>query len=98
MAIFTGAGVAIVTPMKENGEVNYDKMGELLDYQINNSTDAIVVCGTTGEASTLTHEEHIETIRFTADYVKKRVPVLQVQVQTVQKQQYTFHRKHRKQE
>ena len=50
MAIFTGAGVAIVTPMKENGEVNYDKMGELLDYQINNSTDAIVVCGTTGEA------------------------------------------------
>ena len=55
MAIFTGAGVAIVTPMKENGEVNYDKMGELLDYQINNSTDAIVVCGTTGEASTLTH-------------------------------------------
>lgn len=71
MAIFTGAGVAIVTPMKENGEVNYDKMGELLDYQINNSTDAIVVCGTTGEASTLTHEEHIETIRFTADYVKK---------------------------
>lgn len=76
MAIFTGAGVAIVTPMKENGEVNYDKMGELLDYQINNSTDAIVVCGTTGEASTLTHEEHIETIRFTADYVKKRVPVI----------------------
>ena len=51
-------------------------MGELLDYQINNSTDAIVVCGTTGEASTLTHEEHIETIRFTADYVKKRVPVI----------------------
>ena len=76
MAIFTGAGVAIVTPMKENGEVNYDKMGELLDYQINNSTDAIVVCGTTGEASTLTHEEHIETIRFTAEYVKKRVPVI----------------------
>ncbi len=76
MAIFTGAGVAIITPMKENGEVNYDKLGELLDYQINNSTDAIVICGTTGEASTLTHEEHIETIRFTADYVKKRVPVI----------------------
>lgn len=76
MAIFTGAGVAIITPMKENGDVNYDKLGELLDYQINNSTDAIVICGTTGEASTLTHEEHIETIRFTADYVKKRVPVI----------------------
>ncbi len=74
MAIFTG--VAIITPMKENGDVNYDKLGELLDYQINNSTDAIVICGTTGEASTLTHEEHIETIRFTADYVKKRVPVI----------------------
>ena len=76
MAIFTGAGVAIITPMKENGEVNYDKLGEILDYQINHSTDAIVICGTTGEASTLTHEEHIETIRFTADYVNKRVPVI----------------------
>lgn len=76
MAIFTGAGVAIITPMKEKGEVNYDKMGELLDYQISNSTDAVIVCGTTGEASTLTHEEHIEVIRFTADYVKKRIPVI----------------------
>lgn len=76
MAIFTGAGVAIITPMKENGEVNYDKMGELLDYQISNSTDAVIVCGTTGEASTLTHEEHIEVIRFTTDYVKKRIPVI----------------------
>ena len=76
MAVFTGAGVAIVTPMKDNKEVNYDKLGELLDFQINNSTDAIVICGTTGEASTLTHEEHIEAIRFTADYVKKRVPVI----------------------
>jgi 4-hydroxy-tetrahydrodipicolinate synthase len=76
MAVFTGAGVAIITPMKENGDVNYEKLGELLDFQINNATDAIVVCGTTGEASTLTHEEHIEAIRFTADYVNKRVPVI----------------------
>jgi len=76
MSVFTGAGVAIVTPMKANGEVNYDKLGEFIDFQINNSTDAIVICGTTGEASTLTHEEHIEAIRFTADYVKKRVPVI----------------------
>ena len=76
MSIFTGAGVAIITPMKANGEVNYDKLGEFLDYQINNSTDAIIICGTTGEASTLTHEEHVEAIRFTADYVKKRVPVI----------------------
>lgn len=76
MSIFTGAGVAIVTPMYEDGTINYDKLGELLDYQINNSTDAIVICGTTGEASTLTHEEHLDAIRFTADYVKKRVPVI----------------------
>lgn len=76
MSIFTGAGVAIVTPMKANGEVNYEKLGEFIDFQIENSTDAIIICGTTGEASTLTHEEHIEAIRFTADYVKKRVPVI----------------------
>lgn len=76
MSVFTGAGVAIITPMKANGEVNYEKLGEFIDYQIENSTDAIVICGTTGEASTLTHEEHIETIRFAADHVKKRVPVI----------------------
>ena len=76
MSIFTGAGVAIVTPMKANGEINYDKLAELLDYQINNSTDAIVICGTTGESATMTEEEHVEAIRFTADYVKKRVPVV----------------------
>ena len=76
MSVFTGAGVAIITPMQANGEVNYEKLGEFIDYQIENSTDAIVICGTTGEASTLTHEEHIETIRFAADHVKKRVPVI----------------------
>ena len=76
MSVFTGAGGAIITPMKANGEVNYEKLGEFIDYQIENSTDAIVICGTTGEASTLTHEEHIETIRFAADHVKKRVPVI----------------------
>ena len=76
MSVFTGAGVAIITPMKANGEVNYEKLGEFIDYQIENSTDAIVISGTTGEASTLTHEEHIETIRFAADHVKKRVPVI----------------------
>ncbi|MBQ2472718.1 MULTISPECIES: 4-hydroxy-tetrahydrodipicolinate synthase [Lachnospira] len=76
MSVFTGAGVAIITPMKDNGEVNYEKLGEFLDFQINNSTDAIIICGTTGEASTLTNEEHIEAIRFTAEYVNKRVPVI----------------------
>ena len=55
MAIFKGAGVAIVTPMYEDGKVNYDKLEELLEFQIANSTDAIIICGTTGESSTMTH-------------------------------------------
>ncbi len=76
MAIFTGAGVAIVTPFKENREVNYEKLGELIDFQINNGTDSIIICGTTGESSTLTHEEHIECIRFAVEHTKKRVPVI----------------------
>lgn len=76
MSVFTGAGVAIITPMKANGEVNYDKLGEFLDYQINNSTDAIIICGTTGEASTLTHEEHLDCIRFCSERVNRRIPVI----------------------
>lgn len=76
MALFTGAGVAIVTPMKENGEVNYEKLGELLEFQIAGGTDAIIICGTTGEASTLSHEEHLECIRYTIDRVAKRIPVI----------------------
>ena len=76
MAIFTGAGVAIVTPMKPNGEVNYEKLGETIEEQIANETDAIVICGTTGESSTLTHEEHLEAIRYTIDKVNKRIPVI----------------------
>lgn len=76
MAIFKGAGVAIVTPMHEDGSVNYEKLAQLLDFQINNSTDAIIICGTTGEASTLTHEEHLDVIKYTAEYVNKRIPVI----------------------
>ena len=76
MAIFKGAGVAIVAPMTETGEVNYPKLAELLDYQIENGTDAIIICGTTGESSTLTHEEHLEAIRFTVEHVAGRVPVV----------------------
>ena len=76
MTIFTGAGVAIVTPMKANGEVNYPKLEELLNYQIENGTDAIIICGTTGESSTLTHEEHLEVIRFTIEKVAGRIPVI----------------------
>jgi 4-hydroxy-tetrahydrodipicolinate synthase len=76
MAIFKGAGVAIVTPMYDNGEVNYDKLGELLEEQIAGGTDAIIICGTTGESSTLTHEEHLDVIRYAIQKVAKRIPVI----------------------
>lgn len=76
MAIFKGAAVAIVTPFTENREINYPKLAELLDDQIANGTDAIVICGTTGEASTLTHEEHLDAIKFAVEHVKGRVPVI----------------------
>lgn len=76
MAIFTGAGVAIVTPMKDNGEVNYEVFAENIEYQIANNTDAIIVCGTTGEASTLTHEEHLDVIRYCVEKVAGRIPVI----------------------
>ncbi len=74
--IFTGAAVAIITPMNADGSVNYEEFGRLVDYQIENGTDAIVVCGTTGEASTLTHEEHVDCIKFVVKHVNKRVPVI----------------------
>ncbi|MBQ4533798.1 MAG: 4-hydroxy-tetrahydrodipicolinate synthase [Ruminococcus sp.] len=74
--IFTGAAVAIITPMNADGSINYEKLGELIDFQIENSTDAIVICGTTGEASTMSDEEHLECIRFTVERTAKRVPVI----------------------
>lgn len=76
MSVFKGAGVAIVTPMKANGEVNYEKFAELIEFQIANGTDAIIVCGTTGESATLSHEEHLDVIKFCAEKVAKRVPVV----------------------
>ena len=76
MAIFKGAGVAIVTPFHEDGRVDFEKFAELVEFQIQNGTDAIIVCGTTGESSTLTHEEHLEVIKFCAETVKGRVPVV----------------------
>lgn len=76
MSIFKGAGVAIVTPMKPDGEVNYEAFAKLIEFQIANKTDAIIVCGTTGEASTLTHEEHLDCIRFCVKQVDKRIPVI----------------------
>lgn len=76
MAIFKGAGVAIVTPFTEDNMVDYEKLGELIDYQIENETDSIIICGTTGEASTLSHEEHLDCIRYAVKKVAKRVPVV----------------------
>lgn len=76
MAIFKGAGVAIVTPFTEDYRVNFDKLGELIDFQIENGTDAIIICGTTGESSTLTHEEHLDCIQFAIKKTNKRVPVI----------------------
>ena len=76
MAVFKGAGVAIVTPFKQNGEVNYEKFAELVEFQINNGTDAIIVCGTTGESSTLTHEEHLDVIKYCVEKVAGRIPVV----------------------
>lgn len=76
MAIFKGAGVAIVTPMKENLEINYEKLDEILEEQIAGGTDAIIICGTTGESATMTEAEHSEAIRFTVERVRHRIPVI----------------------
>ncbi len=76
MAIFKGAGVAIVTPMREDRTVDFEQFTRLLEFQISNGTDAIIVCGTTGESSTLTHEEHLEVIRYCVETVAGRIPVI----------------------
>ncbi|MDO4332640.1 MAG: 4-hydroxy-tetrahydrodipicolinate synthase [Eubacteriales bacterium] len=76
MAIFKGAGVAIITPFHEDGSVDYEKFGELIEFQVQNKTDAIIVCGTTGESSTLTHEEHLDVIRYCVEKVNHRIPVI----------------------
>lgn len=76
MAIFKGAGVAIVTPFHEDGSIHYEKFAQLVEEQIAGGTDAIIVCGTTGESSTLTHEEHLDLIRFCVETVKGRIPVV----------------------
>lgn len=76
MAIFKGAGVAIVTPMKDNFEVNYEKLEELINYQIDEGTDSIIIAGTTGESSTMSEEEHIRVIKAAVEFTKGRVPVI----------------------
>lgn len=74
--VFTGAGVAIITPFKANGEVNYEEFGRIIDHQIAHGTDAIIVCGTTGESSTLHDKEHREVVSWCCEYVNHRVPVV----------------------
>lgn len=76
MSIFKGAGVALVTPFKENNEVDYVKLESLVDYHIDNGTDAIIIVGTTGEGSTLSEEEHLECIKVAIDRTNKRIPVI----------------------
>lgn len=76
MAIFEGAGVALITPFHANGEVNYEKLEELLEEQVSGGTDAVISCGTTGESSTMSHEEHMEVVKFTCQVVKNRIPVI----------------------
>lgn len=74
--IFTGAGVAIITPMNENFSINYAALGQLIDSQIAHGVDAIVICGTTGESATMTNEEHAKAVAFTVKHVDHRVPVI----------------------
>ncbi|MCQ2518780.1 MAG: dihydrodipicolinate synthase family protein, partial [Lachnospiraceae bacterium] len=76
MALFTGAGVAIVTPFKSNGDVDYEQFAKNIEFQIAGKTDAIIVCGTTGEASCLSHEEHLDVIEFCVKQVAGRIPVI----------------------
>lgn len=76
MSIFTGAGVALITPMNEDGSVNFPVMKELIEFQIENKTDALIICGTTGEASVLSDEEQVECVRFAVEVTKGRVPVI----------------------
>ena len=76
MAIFTGSGVALVTPFHEDESINYDKLDEMLDYHCTHGTDSIIICGTTGESSTLTHEEHDACIKFAVEHTAGRVPVI----------------------
>lgn len=74
--IFTGSGVALVTPMKKDGSINYDVLSDLIEFHINSGTDAIIACATTGESPVLKHEEHCEAIQFVVNHVNKRVPVI----------------------
>ena len=89
--IFTGAGVAIITPMNADGSINFDELGRLIDFNIDNGTDAIIICGTTGESATMTDDEHIECIRYAVE--KKPIReflLLQEQAQIILNMQSIF--------
>ena len=76
MAIFTGSGVAIVTPFHADGSINYNKLEELIDFHCNNGTDSIVICGTTGESATMTEAEHVDCIKKAVEFTRGRIPVV----------------------
>ena len=76
MSLFTGSGVAIITPFNEQGNIDFDVFEQLIDFHLTHGTDSIIVCGTTGEAATMTNEEHLECIRFVVDKVNKKIPVI----------------------
>lgn len=91
MPIFKGAGVAIVTPFTQDDKVNFEELGKMIDFQIAGGTDAIIICGTTGESSTLTHEEHDECIKFAVEHTAGRVPVIAGTGQTPQQSNSFVH-------
>lgn len=76
MSVFTGSGVAIITPFKEDKSIDFNAFEKLMEFHLKNGTDALVVCGTTGEASTLTEEEHIELVKFAVKNVSNKIPVI----------------------
>ena len=76
MSIFTGVGVAIVTPFNEDESINYDKLDQLIDYHCNNGTDSIIICGTTGESATMSEKEHMECVKFAIERTKGRLPII----------------------
>lgn len=76
MSIFKGSGVALITPFKENGEIDFETLKNLVEFQIENGTDSIIICGTTGESSTLSNEEHLKCIEACVKYVNGRIPVI----------------------
>ena len=92
MSIFTGAGVALVTPMHADGSVNFDKMKELIEFQIANDTDALIICGTTGEASTMSDEVQIECIRFAKEAAAGLFPLSRVQAAMIPHTVSNWHR------